>query len=103
MKSNQSATEILKPINILNCFYWIKDASSEVKTETIKNCFIKSGFKLKTRGIEMIEENDLQEMDLLLEQILDSNNAEEFVNLIIICLLVKHLLNPGKRISSNLC
>jgi hypothetical protein len=80
MKPNQSATQILKMINILDCCYWIKDAWSEVKTETIRNCFIKSGFKLKTTEIEMIEEeNDSQEMDLLLEQIPDSVNAEEFV------------------------
>jgi hypothetical protein len=79
MKPNQSATQNLKMINILDCCYWIKDAWSEVKTETIRNCFIKSGFKLKTTEIEMIEENDSQEMDLLLEQIPDSVNAEEFV------------------------
>ncbi len=69
-------------INILGSCYWIKDdwKWSEVKTETIRNCFIKSGFKLKTTQIEMIEEeNNSQEMDLLLEKIPDSVNAEEFV------------------------
>jgi hypothetical protein len=54
MRPNQSATEILKMTNILDS-YWIKDVLSEVKTEKIRKCFIKPGFKLETTEIEMIE------------------------------------------------
>jgi hypothetical protein len=80
IKPNQSTTENLKLINILDC-YWIRDAWNEVKTKAIRNFFTKSGFNLKTTEAEVVEEgNDSQEFDLLLEKIPDSVNVEEFVN-----------------------
>lgn len=55
----KKAVDAIKNINLLNAIYMISEAWSEVKMETIINCYAKAGFVDESR-LEPIEEEILQ-------------------------------------------
>ena len=76
---NQSATEIVKNVDILQAIRWVQESWEEVTNVTIKNCFEKCGIIKKDDELMEIEENDL-EFEALVRELAPDVSAIEYVN-----------------------
>ena len=75
----ESATEIVKNVDILQAIRWVQESWKEVTNATIKNCFEKCGIIKKDDELMDLEEDDL-EFEALLREFTPDVSALEYAN-----------------------
>jgi len=75
----ESATEIVKNVDILQAIRWVQESWKEVTNATIKNCFEKCGIIKKDDELMELEEDDL-EFKALVREFTPDVSALEYVN-----------------------
>ena len=74
--SNLSAYALCSQINMLDALNWVQKALSQVKIETISNCFRSSGY-VQDQVVSSLNELELDEDYNLLAQLVGSLNVPE--------------------------
>ncbi|XP_060844196.1 tigger transposable element-derived protein 6-like [Rhopalosiphum padi] len=70
-----------KSINVLDAIFWIKSALKNIKPETVKNCFKKSGFFSFDTAEYVMENDNVANLDLFSELVPSTIEIEDYVSI----------------------
>jgi hypothetical protein len=70
-----------KSINVLDAIFWIKSALKNIKSETVKNCFKKSGFFSSDTAEYVMENYNVANLDLFSELVPSTIEIEDYVSI----------------------
>ncbi|KAL4149420.1 hypothetical protein QTP88_003372 [Uroleucon formosanum] len=70
-----------KSINVLDAIFWIKSALKNIKPETVKNCFKKSGFFSSDTAEYVMENENVANLDLFSELVPSTIEIEDYVSI----------------------
>ena len=78
IEESESASEVVKSVNVLTAIRWVAQAWKEVKSETIQKCFRNAGILDNDMEVSQIPDNDdlyedIDQAQVLQELILETN------------------------------
>jgi hypothetical protein len=73
-----------KSINVLDAIFWIKSALKNIKPETVKNCFKKSGFFSSDTAEYVMEHDNVTNLNIFSELVPSTVEIEDYIFFIFI-------------------
>jgi len=72
-----------QPINVLDAIYWVSSSSKNIQPETVKKCFLRSGFRHRDNNVTDVDDllTQVEELGNLIKVIDDTITENDYITL----------------------